>query len=84
MSKTNTNDKSKLKKDIKNFLQNQMMFGDTVSSFEMALQCMFTDWNDMPTYNGKDEDRNIILNNCKSLQDILKCLNHHKEWNFMM
>jgi len=73
-----------LENKINEYLQNQMMFGDRVTPFEMALQCIFTKWNGMDSYDGKEVDRNIILSECFSMEDITKCLNKHmSDWGFI-
>jgi hypothetical protein len=63
-----------MKKDeIIQWLNNQMMFADSISPFEIALQLIFTDWNSSDNnYVGKNEDEILILNKCNSLRDINK------------
>ena len=73
-----------LEEEIKNYLNTQLMFGGNVTPFEFAMQCIFTTWNSMETYDGKEKDQEIILAECSSLDDITKCLNSRmNDWNFI-
>ena len=72
-----------MEQQIMNYLRNQMLFADTFSPFEQALTYIFGKDGNFKEYEGQEQDKQKILDESASMEDITRVLNKYEgEWNF--
>jgi hypothetical protein len=63
------------------YLEQQMLFGESINKGEFALQLIFTDWNG--TYEGQEKDL-LDMAGCQNIQQLYAYLAaNHSSMNFI-